>query len=193
MIGRLRGILLEKSAPNLLIDVGGIGYEVQLPVNSFYNLPQIGAEITLFTHFIVREDGHYLFGFISLSQRALFRTLLKVSGVGPKLGLAILSGMEPDVFVRHVLGNDPSSLERIPGVGKKLAQRLVVEMHDKLSDWETTGVVSDIKVSTAVRDAISALIALGYKSHEARKSLEAHQNKDLSSEELIRLALKDIR
>lgn len=189
MIGFLRGILLEKESPNLTLEVGGIGYEVQIPVNSFYRLPQINQELSLYIHFIVRDDGQFLYGFIDKEQRVLFRSLIKVNGVGPKMALAILSAMEPDVFVRHVLNNDPDALEHIPGVGAKTARRLIVEMKDKINNTITT---TDTKLDIAINDAVSALIALGYKQHEARRALMKHEDKKLSSEELVRLALKEI-
>ncbi|MEI8054547.1 MAG: Holliday junction branch migration protein RuvA [bacterium] len=187
MIGFLRGVLLEKDAPNLTIEVNGVGYEVQIPINGFYRLPQINQELSLHIHFVVREDGQFLYGFIDKEQRTLFRSLIKVNGVGPKMALAILSAMEPDVFVRHVLNNDPDALEHIPGVGAKTARRLIVEMKDKVNSTFT-----NIKSNTAVSDAISALVALGYKPHEARRALMKHEDKALPSEELVRLALKEI-
>lgn len=192
MIGFLRGILLEKEAPNLTIEVSGVGYEVQIPINSFYRVPQIGKEISLHTHFVVREDGQFLYGFIDKEERSLFRSLIKVNGVGPKMALAILSAMEPTVFVRHVLNNDPDALEHIPGVGAKTARRLIIEMRDKVSEWKNINVAIDTKAGAAVNDALSALIALGYKPHEARRVLLKHQDKELPSEELVRLALKEI-
>ncbi len=192
MIGFLRGILLEKEAPNLTLEVNGIGYEVQIPVNSFYRVPQIGKEISLHIHFVVREDGQFLYGFIDKEERMLFRSLIKVNGVGPKMALAILSAMEPNIFVRHVLNNDPDALEHIPGVGAKTARRLIIEMRDKVSEWKNINLAIDTKAGAAVNDALSALIALGYKPHEARRALMKHQDKELPSEELVRLALKEI-
>lgn len=191
MIGFLRGILLEKEAPNLTLEVNGVGYEVQIPVNSFYRVPQIGKEISLHIHFVVREDGQFLYGFIDKEERMLFRSLIKVNGVGPKMALAILSAMEPNIFVRHVLNNDPDALEHIPGVGAKTARRLIIEMRDKVTEWKNINVTMDTKAG-AVNDALSALIALGYKPHEARRALMKHQDKELPSEELVRLALKEI-
>lgn len=192
MIGFLRGVLLEKEEPNLTIEVNGIGYEVQIPLNSFYRVPQIGKEISLHIHFVVREDGQFLYGFIDKEERSLFRALIKVNGVGPKMALAILSAMEPNVFVRHVLNNDPDALEHIPGVGAKTARRLIIEMRDKVNEWKNINVAIDTKAGAAVNDALSALIALGYKPHEARRALVKHQDKELPSEELVRLALKEI-
>ena len=195
MIGRLHGILIEKQAPTLLVDVNGIGYEIQAPMTTFYKLPDIGKEITLHIHFVVREDAQLLYGFIGKNERSLFRTLIKVSGVGPKLALTILSGVDPDTFVQCVMDNDITTLVHLPGVGKKTAERLLVEMRGRLKDWESS---SDITITTstetnsAVKDALSALIALGYKSQDANRAIAKHKGKELSSEELIRLVLKDI-
>lgn len=193
MIGRLRGTLIDKQAPIVLVEVGGIGYEVQVPLNNLHQLPQIGAEIILYTHFVPREDGHFLYGFLDKNQRMMFRALIKVNNVGPKLAMAILSTMEPDLFARYVLHNDATALERIPGVGSKTAQRLIVEMRDRLDEFENATMVCDSAVDTSVRDAVSALVALGYKPHEAKKAIEKHKDKQISSEELIRLALKEIK
>lgn len=193
MIGRIRGTLVEKQAPTVLVEVGGIAYEIQVPLNSFHQLPQIASEVTLHIHFVVREDGQFLYGFLDLNQRAMFRALIKVNGVGPKLALAILSTMEPDIFARYVLHNDTAALVKIPGVGAKTASRLIVEMRDRLDEFENATMVRDYTVDAAVRDAVSALVALGYKPHEAKKAIEKHQEKQLASEELIRLALKEIK
>jgi len=188
MIGRLRGILLEKHLPLALIEANGIGYEIFLPINNFAILPELGKEVILYTHFVVREDAHSLYGFMHKRQRDFFRTLIKVNGVGPKLGLTILSGMEPDTFMLCVRNNDIDGLTRIPGIGKKIAQRLVIEMRDSLEDF----IVNDIAATEndSVYDAISALVALGYKPHEARQAVLKHKDKQISSEELVRLALK---
>jgi holliday junction DNA helicase RuvA len=194
MIGRLRGTLLEKQIPNLLVEIAGVAYEVQVPLNCLHCLPKIGDEIILYTHFVLREDGHFLYGFLDKNQRSMFRSLIRVNNVGPKLALAILSSMEPDVFARYVMENDATALTRIPGIGAKTAQRLVIEMRDRLDDFDIGGVGhSGEGVNTAFRDAISALIALGYKPHEAQKAIEKHQGKNLPSEELIRSALKEIK
>ena len=188
MIGFLRGILLEKEAPNLTIDINGIGYEVQVPTNNFHLLPQTNKEISLHIHFVTREDGQFLYGFIDKEQKSLFRSLIKVNGVGPKMALAILSAMEPGTFAHHVLNNDPAALESIPGVGAKTARRLIIDMKDKVTKSNNI----NIKVGDEMSDAISALIALGYKQHEASKALTKHKDKGVSSDELVRLALKDI-
>jgi holliday junction DNA helicase RuvA len=192
MITLLRGIILEQDPPNLIIEVNGIGYEVQMPLNNFSSLPQIGKEITLYTHFIVREDGHFLYGFINKEARALFRSLIKINGVGPKMALAILSTMEPKIFAHHVLLNDAASLENIPGVGAKTAKRLLIEMRDKVNEWESNNINTNIEEDDVINDAVSALVALGYKQYEAKKALMKHKNKNLQSTELVKLALKEI-
>ena len=188
MITRLKGILLEKRVPLAVVEVSGIGYEVFLPINNFAILPEIGQEIILYTHFVVREDAHSLYGFIQKRQRDFFRVLIKVNGVGPKLALTILSGMEPDAFMTCVKNNDLDGLTRIPGIGKKIAQRLIVEMRDSLQDFEVSAVIAS--EHGVVYDAISALITLGYKPHEARQAVLKYKDQNLSSEDLIRLALK---
>lgn len=200
MIGRLRGILLEKQAPDILLDVHGVGYELQAPLGTIVRLPAIGQDVVLHTHFAVREDAQQLFGFWTREERELFRTLVKVSGVGPKLALAILSGMDADEFVLCVQRNDASALVRIPGVGKKTAERLIVEMCDRLREWRpdlaaVRGVPApDVAAAGRNRmlaDAESALIALGYKPQEAARAISAAQADGVdTSEELIRRALK---
>jgi Holliday junction DNA helicase RuvA len=195
MIGRLRGILIEKQAPTLIVEVGGVGYELQAPMTTFYKLPDIGQEITLHTHFVVRADVQLLYGFIGKEERDLFRTLIKSSGVGPKLALTILSGVEPDTFVQCIMDDDISTLVKLPGIGKKTAERLLVEMRGRLQDWGIDRCGGVIAVAnegnTAVKDAISALIALGYKLQDVNRAIAKHKDKGLSSEELIRLVLKD--
>ena len=181
MIGRLRGILVEKQPPNLLIDVNGVGYEVQASMNTFYQLPEINQAITLFTHFIVREDAQLLCGFYTQEERALFRALLKVNGVGPKLALTILSGVSPDEFTRCVNNGDSNSLVKLPGVGKKTAERLIIEMRDHSFT---------LTIKSSEQDAVSALIALGYKPQEASRLLQGIDTAKHTSEDLIRLALK---
>jgi len=199
MIGRIRGKLLEKQAPELLVDVNGVGYEIQAPMTTIYQLPALGETVELFTHLVVREDAHLLFGFASLRDRALFRALIKVNGVGPKLALTILSGMDAQDFVRCVRDNDGAGLVRLPGVGKKTAERLLIEMRDRLRDWPIDGlVVTDGAAQLPQRandqlfEAESALISLGYKPQEATRMVAAVNKKDatLTSEELIRAALK---
>ena len=196
MIGRLYGILLAKKPPQLLIDVAGIGYEVSAPMTTFYELPEIGNEITLHTHLAVREDAHVLYGFLREQDRLLFRTLIKVSGVGPKLALAILSGMSADEFAGLVQIGDSAALTKLPGVGKKTAERLVVEMKDRLKDWQGVTLAPETSVSPAVsannsvKDAVSALVSLGYKPQEASRMVSQVESHGLASEEMIRLALR---
>ena len=199
MIGQLRGKILEKQPPQLLLDVNGVGYEIDAPMSTFYRLPEVGQEVLLLTHFVVREDAHHLYGFYSREEKSLFRTLLKVNGVGPRLALTILSSVEPDEFVRCIVHNDTASLTRMPGVGKKTAERLIIEMRDKLSGWEThTSTHSSLKASTnnarnqIIQDAISALVALGYKPPEASRAIAKIDDGTISSEELIRKALREM-
>lgn len=202
MIGRLQGLLLEKQPPNLLIDVRGVGYEVHAPMTTFYHLPVIGAEVVLHIHFAVSETAQHLYGFYSKDDRALFRQLIKVSGVGPKMALGIMSGMDSDEFVRCVMNNRIAALVKVPGVGKKTAERLVIEMRDRLKDWQSTPEVVALAEdpgaqgdrSLVLAEAESALVALGYKPTEAARaiSLVLEQHQADSSEQLIRLALRSM-
>lgn len=199
MIGQIRGIILEKQPPQLLIDVQGVGYEIDAPMSTFYQLPDGGQEIVLFTHFVVREDAHHLYGFYTKEERSLFRTLLKVNGVGPRLGLTILSSISPDEFVECVLNNDAATLVRLPGVGKKTAERLIIEMRDKLADWCKNAAYTGEKLiqkennqrHQILQDAISALISLGYKQQEANRTITRMDDGSSGSEELIRRALRE--
>ncbi len=200
MIGRLSGKLLHKQAPDLVLDVNGVGYEVQAPMSTFYQLPDCGTAVSLYTHMVVREDAQLLYGFIDDRDRQLFRTLIKVNGVGPKLALTILSGIEVGQFVACVQHGDVATLVKLPGVGRKTADRLLVEMRDRLKDWAPQGVVAEAGVAGEVavpaanqllQDAESALVALGYKPVEASRAISASYNDTIeSSEELIRQALK---
>lgn len=198
MIGRIHGKLIDKQPPELLVDVNGVGYEIQAPMTTIYRLPEVGAAVTLFTHFVVREDAQLLFGFYDKDERSLFRSLLKVNGVGPKMALAILSGIEAQEFVRCVMDSDITSLTRIPGVGKKTAERLLVEMRDRLKEWQQVPAAHGQLPAKAVSpqnlmigDAESALIALGYKPQEAARAVAAVLDQHgASSETLIRAALK---
>ncbi|WP_333606825.1 Holliday junction branch migration protein RuvA [Arsukibacterium sp.] len=205
MIGRLRGVLLEKQAPDLLLEVAGVGYEVQMPLTSFYHLPAIGGETVIYTHFVVREDAQLLYGFINPSERALFRQLIKANGVGPKLALTILSGMTAQQFVRCVQLDDVSTLVKLPGVGKKTAERLVVEMRDRLKDWggaPSTPLTDALLIQgdeamfnleqTAEQDASSALVSLGYSPLQAEKAVQKVKQPDMSSEQLIKAALRSM-
>ena len=198
MIGRITGTLIEKQSPELLIDVNGIGYEVLAPMTSIYNLPALGEIVTLHTHFVVREDAQILFGFSDKQQRKLFRALIKVSGVGPKLALSILSGIEADNFVRSIHDGDSAALVRIPGIGKKTAERLVVEMKDRLKEWHVdselplmaTANPAPMDQDQWIQEAEGALIALGYKPAEASKAIARIKEPVKGAEDLIRLALK---
>ena len=196
MIGRLRGILLWKSAPHVLVEVQGVGYEVEVPFTTFFKLPTVGQEMTLHTHLIVREDAHILYGFATETERAMFRNLIKVNGVGAKMAATILSGIAPDDFVRCVRDNDVARLVKLPGVGKKTAERLVVEMRDRLD--AKPGTTAPIEVaagappmeSNAVNDAISAMVALGYKPADASRMVLRVDTEGLACEEIIRRALQ---
>lgn len=207
MIGRIHGQLLEKSPPDVLVDVGGVGYELQLPMTSFYQLPAVGASCTLYTHFVVREDAQLLFGFADKLERGLFRELIKANGVGPKLGLAILSGMSAKQFLQVVQLEDVTSLTKLPGIGKKTAERLVVELRDRLAKFtqnmdssssellsaggmDNGGENAIVPLSDVKEEAMSALVALGYKPVQASKMVNAVYQNDMDSEALIRQALK---
>ena len=201
MIGQLRGTLIGKQVPDILVEVGGIGYEVQVPMTTLYQLPELGQEVTLLTHFVVREDAQLLYGFLELADRRLFRELIKVSGVGPRLALTLLSGMDASDFARCLQRDDVSALVALPGVGRKTAERLLVEMRDKAGDWldelspAASGTTATSARGTAQPDQRSeaehALVSLGYKLTEAAKliaSVDAPEG--TSTEELIRLALR---
>jgi Holliday junction DNA helicase RuvA len=193
MIGRLKGIVIDKQAPDLLLDVNGVGYELLLPLNTFFDIPEIGETATLHTHFVVREDAQQLYGFSQLEERALFRHLIRVNGVGPKMALAILSGMSTDQFVRCVRSDDLAALVKVPGVGRKTAERLLIEMRDKLDTVAAVGVEDNLP--TASRDinaeAESALTALGYRPQDAAKMVNRVAADNISTaEQLIRAALK---
>ena len=189
MIGRLNGILLERQPPQLLIDVGGVGYEVEAPLSVFDRLPALGEPVTLLTQLIVREDAHILYGFLRAPDRALFRELLKVSGVGPRLALAILSGVSSDDFALMVEAGDAQALTRLPGIGKKTAERLVLEMRGRLSDLPGAVSTSSGPAEPAA-EARAALTALGYSAAEALKMVRAVEAADQPAEALIRAALK---
>lgn len=196
MIGRLHGILLEKQPPHLLLDVNGVGYEVEAPMTTFYKLPELNQAVTLHTHLHVREDAQLLFGFYTLDERRLFRTLIKVNGVGAKMALTILSGIDAGEFAQCIHDSDTARLVKLPGIGKKTAERLIVEMRDRLDDWHVQLPGTDAATPSAPsqsrleNDAVSALIALGYKPQEASKMIGQIDMDGLSSEEIIRAALK---
>lgn len=196
MIGRLRGILVDKQAPHLLLDVQGVGYEIEAPMSTFYELPALGMEVTLFTHLLVREDAHVLCGFATAAERSLFRSLIRVSGVGAKLALAILSGISAEGFARCVQNQDAATLTRLPGIGKKTAERLIIEMRDRLERFAAgntvphSGTTGEARPQSAIEDAVSALVALGYKPPEALRLVRAVDCAELPSEEIIRRALQ---
>jgi Holliday junction DNA helicase RuvA len=194
MIGRLQGTLVVKQPPFLLVNVNGVGYEVEAPMSTFYELPALGHDVLLHTHLLVREDAQILYGFYREDERTLFRTLLKISGVGGKMALAILSGMSTHDFFRCVQFDDHTALTRIPGVGKKTAQRLVIEIKDKLNVPDQVAMPAgqglQSSAATPLDEAISALIALGYKPADASRMVKAVAQEALSSEELIRAALQ---
>jgi Holliday junction DNA helicase RuvA len=206
MIGRLRGILLEKQPPEVLLDVSGVGYEIQLPMSSFYTLPELGGEAIIYTHFVVREDAQLLYGFADKHERAMFRELIKVNGVGPKLALAILSGMSANQFVQCIHNDAVSTLVKLPGVGKKTAERLLVEMKDRLKNWAGADLLTPESDTMAMQsdsgdtfingnakdEAISALVALGYKSAVAEKVIKQVYQAGMDCEALIRSSLKSM-
>jgi len=187
MIGRLRGTLVYKQSPILLLDVQGVGYELEVPVRLFSGLPEIGTELTLHTHLIIREDANLLYAFSTLQDRDLFRELLKVNGVGPRLALNILSGMEASIFARCIGASDLQSLTKLPGLGKKTAERLLIEMRERVRTWETA---PQTLVIQPIEDAIRGLISLGYPPQEASRLVQSVEEKSLSTEDLIRQALK---
>ncbi len=204
VIGRLRGVLVEKLPPQVVIEVGGIGYEVQMPMSCFYELGDVGQEAVVHTHFVVREDAQLLYGFNTKSERALFREVIKANGVGPKLGLAILSAMTASQFVYCVEHDDLTTLVKIPGVGKKTAERLLVEMKDRLKGWgegdlftaadpsAASNHAPEAAKASAEDEAVSALISLGYKAPAATKVVSQVARADMSSEDMIREALRSM-
>lgn len=197
MIGRLRGTLLEKHPPRLLVDCHGVGYEVEASMTTIWALPEPGQEVTLHTTLIVREDAHLLFGFATLAERRLFQTLLKVNGVGARMALTILSGIQPEEFVVCIQRGDTARLTSLPGIGKKTAERLLVEMRDRVGDWASVEGVSitlpsETPAPDAVADAVSGLIALGYKPQEASRLVHAVDATGKTSEALIREVLRSL-
>lgn len=203
MIGKLTGTLVEKSPPQLVVDCHGVGYEVDVPMSTFYNLPALGEKVTLLTHFVVREDAQLLYGFNTKQERTLFRELLKANGVGPKLALAIMSGMSANQFVACVEREDVSSLVKLPGVGKKTAERLIVEMKDRLKGWTSHDLFTPYTDSapadntsvpestdTVESEAVAALLALGYKPQQASLVVSKVIKPEMSVENVIREALR---
>ena len=196
MIGRLRGELVMKNPPQLMLDVGGVGYELEAPMSTFYALPEVGEVVALFTHLQVREDAHVLFGFISDTERQLFRDLLKVTGIGARIALAVLSGMEAGMYWRCIQEGNTAALIRLPGIGRKTAERLIVEMRDRADAvaLKTTPadahVGSDRSIADPAEDAVHALIALGYKPQEASRMVNRIDAQNKTREDIIRIALK---
>ncbi len=204
MIGRLQGILLSKGEAEVLLDVQGVGYEVEVPASTLYQLPDPGQSLLLHTHFVVREDAQHLYGFLNLGERSLFRLLLKVNGVGPKLALGIMSGMESARFAAAVARDDVNGLVKIPGVGRKTAERLIIELRDKLKQWELEHGTVTRAVTVATKpvrqdnfqEAEAALIKLGYKPQEASRAVVSAatqlDSEHPATEQLIRTALKSL-
>ena len=200
MIGQIRGKLIEKNPPEILMEVGGITYELQIPMSTLYQLPELGRDLLLHTHFVVREDAQLLYGFYDKGDKAMFRALIRVNGVGPKLALGILSGMDVNEFVRTVRNNDVTTMANLPGIGNKTAERLIIEMRDRLSEWDTsgsspTGASLGLAEAGIKKDAETALIGLGYKPPQATRAISQvlKDNPEISdNEELIRLSLKSM-
>lgn len=203
MIGFLCGTLLEKQAPHLLLDVGGVGYELQAPMTTFYHLPDVGNPVSLHTHFVVREDAQLLYGFSDLHTREIFRELIKVNGVGPKMALAILSALDSEALIHCIQTDQINTLVRVPGIGRKTAERLLVELRDRVQRWSQNALPSSndlgktrsVQQERSIRDdAESALQALGYKPQEAEKAIAAilRDHPASGTEDLIRLALKNM-
>ncbi|QTS83617.1 Holliday junction branch migration protein RuvA [Coxiella endosymbiont of Amblyomma nuttalli] len=196
MIGRLRGIILAKQPPYLLLEAARVGYEISAPLSTFHHLPNISEEVILYTHLVIYKDAHILYGFHNEHDRRLFRALIKVNGVGPKSALTILSTIDPDEFVQCILNQNIDQLVSTPGIGRKTAERLMIETRDVLMRWQTNEFISKENIPStnqSMQDAISALIALGYKPKEAKRVINAVQQPSLTSEGLIRLALKQIK
>jgi holliday junction DNA helicase RuvA len=192
MIGSLHGRIAAKSPPQLLVDVGGVGYELEAPMSTFFLLPAVGAEVRLLTHMVVREDAQLLYGFGTEEERRLFRNLLKVSGVGPKIALALLSGISVEGFAHCIQNQDVSALTRVPGIGRKTAERLIIEMKDRLNGSETVAGATAVPVgSSPEAEAFGALVALGYKPAEASRLLKSVESGTQSTEEMIRRALQN--
>ncbi|MBK8973590.1 MAG: Holliday junction branch migration protein RuvA [Hahellaceae bacterium] len=198
MIGRLQGVLLENAPPVVVVGVNGVGYEVEVPLTVLPDLPALGGELDLYTHLVVREDAHLLFGFIRRQDRDLFRLLIKVNGIGPKLAVAILSHMSPVELVQCVADDNITRLTKMPGIGKKTAERLVIDLRDRLKDWSVGGLKAASEneafklepVSDPRAEAESALVALGYKPAEAARAISQVYASGMERDALIRLALK---
>lgn len=196
MIGRITGVLIEMRPPQLIVDCNGVGYEIEAPMTTIWALPEINHKVSLYTHLTVREDAHLLYGFLTESERALFRSLLKVNGVGTKMALVILSGMDADAFAECVHAGDTARLTALPGIGKKTAERLVIEMRDRVERLDSRLVKPLIsgapRVVDAAADAIAGLIALGYKPQEASRFVHGLDTDGMKSEQIIRVVLKSL-
>ena len=191
MIGSVRGRLTYKQAPSVMVECNGVGYDVETPMSTFLGLPALGDELFLYTHLLVREDAQILYGFATPEERTLFRLLLKVSGVGAKMGLAVLSAMSVGDFHRCVEYEDTATLVKVPGIGKKTAERLVIEMRDRLESSPVTTGTGRVAVETGAKsEAVDALIALGYKPKEVNRLIGDMDTDDKSAEDIIRLALR---
>ena len=189
MIGRIAGILVEKSFPQVIVSCNGVGYEIDVPMSTFYPLPRTGEEVTLLTHLVVRDDAHLLYGFLTAGERAAFRQLLKISGVGPKVALSVLSGLSVDDLSAAVANEDSARLQKVPGIGKKTAERLVLELRDKLPKAIPTVARPDATAASA--DVVNALLGLGYNEREAQAAVKALPP-DLQIADAIRQALKNL-
>jgi len=192
MIGFLRGTLIVKRPPSLTLDVGGVGYELEAPMSTFYRLPDTGQTLSLVTHLVVREDAHVLFGFFTEAERSLFRSLLKISGVGPRIALGVLSGMSVEGFYHCVRDKDLVSLTKVPGIGRKTGERLLLEMADRLPESQGADVTAFPARSAAEGEAHGALLALGYKPGEVVRMLKDLDGVRLSTEDMIREALRRV-
>jgi len=196
MIGFLRGVLVAKKPPSLLVEVRGVGYEVDAPMSTFYGLPEVGGEVLLYTHLTIREDAHSLFGFLSETERGLFRTLIKVNGVGARLALGILSGLSVEDFHRGVEAQDTARLVRLPGIGKKTAERLIIELRDRLPELGGASLPGagalPLPEASPADDATAALIALGFKPQDASAMVRKVPAEGKSREDIIRLALQSV-
>jgi Holliday junction DNA helicase RuvA len=198
MIGLLRGVLVHKDPPQLVVEVSGVGYEVEAPLSTWARLPELGQEVQLRTHLLIREDQHLLFGFATDAERRLFRDLLRVNGVGARIGLAILSGISVEGFVRCVLMRDIAALTRVPGVGRKTAERLIVDLRDRIEEMAASGLggaagappAGPAAPATPENEVLDALVALGYKPAEARRMVEHARPASASTADLLRAALK---
>ncbi len=190
MIGRLSGVLLEKSPPQITVEAGGVGYEVEVPMSTFYGLPATGERVVLLTHLVVREDAHLLYGFATESERRAFRQLLKISGVGARTALAVLSGMSVGELVEAVAAQESGRLVKIPGIGRKTAERLLLELKGKLAGDAVAGVAVN-RPAPATGDVVNALLALGYSDKEAAQAVK-QLPEGLSLSESIRQALKSL-